>query len=244
MSPAHGQAYADKEWEADPTREMYKAAHLLTLEPEEHARIVIKDGRWAGALKEEVETLQGQGYLVLKQKDFDTARAMSASIKSCPRAADALKKSIPEVSLFWMEETPEGLVYCKARLDALTLDDSGIFLHDMKAFTDLSDEELLGIQVMKRGYHMQFGWYSRGIFKVFGEGPLKCSWAWVEDEKPYGVKLRSCPPSIIDQGWAPFPDLLKRYAKCERDNIWPLYDDEETDITMPKFYLSAQKEAQ
>lgn len=224
-SPAHGRAYLDKEWEVDPKREMYKAVHLLTLEPEEQARLVVRDGRWAGALKEEVESLQNRGYIVLKPEALSDAKNMAHSINSNKNARDLLSTSLPEVSLFWTEQTENGPVYCKARVDALGLYEEGIDVGDLKSFGDISEECLLLKQAERLRYDMQQAWYGRGVFKVFGEEPKSFYWVWVEDERPHGVKTRVCPVDFLSRGWGPFVKLLPRYAQCTNENNWPGYDE-------------------
>jgi len=235
-SPAHGHAYSMREWEADPKREMYKAVHLLTLEPEEHNRIVVKDGRWAGALKDEVEALQAQGYIVLKKDGFDTARAMAQSILAHPRAAQRLKNSIPELSIFWEEETEAGPVLCKARCDAVTFGDAGIDLDDLKSFGSLHDETLLGAHAYKSKYHVQMGYYAFGLAKIFEENLVSCGWIFCEDDAPYGVKVRGCSPQVATAGWRDISALLGRYRVCTMTNEWPSYDDQESvDLVIPSY---------
>lgn len=234
-SPAHGQAYLRKEWEIDPDREKYKAVHRLALE-ETSDHIVVKEGVWRGPLKEEVQRLQAEGNIVLKQEAFDDAFVIAKKLREHSLAGQILENSLCEVSIFWME----GEVYCKARIDILLLTEHGIVLGDLKNFGGLESEELIGYTIGKNKYHWQMAFYSRAIAAVFKQDPIKRFWIFVEDTEPHGVKVRNCTDPMWEAGWIAMKPLLERFKECSDDDVWPCYAEDELDAGMPdRFFATA-----
>lgn len=238
-SPAHYKAYLEKEHVVDPDLEIYKAVHLMTLEdPSAQNRIVIKDGRWAGALKEEVQSLQSQGYIVLKQDGYDEAKNISTSIKSHPLAHDLLGASHGEVSIFWLDRATNCPL--KARVDILTLKDGELYLGDLKNFTGLHDEEFIGQQVIRQNYMMQMALYAQGIEAVLGRYPKFIYWVFIEPVKPYGCKIRRAGMDHVFNAAKGFSEQFRRYVECSETNTWPCYDIEDAPLLLPAYFLSKQ----
>lgn len=230
-SPEHFQAYCQKEWEPDADREKFKAVHLLCLEPDTQSRIVVKDGTWAGKIKAEVQELQKQGFVVLKQKDLEAAKDISAAVLRHSLAGLILSQSLPEVSLFWMEDG----VYCKARIDILSITAHGIVLGDLKNFGSLASKHLIGHQIARNFYHHQMAFYGRGIKQVFGHYPIKNYWVFVEEKKPHGIRIQNCPEAGIEAGWLAISQMLPKYKECLEDNVWPCYPEDEEDALLPDY---------
>lgn len=238
-SPAHYKAYLEKEHSIDPDLEVYKAVHLMTLEDESaQNRIVIKDGRWAGALKDEVQKLQSEGYIVLKQDGYDEAKNISASIKSHPLAHDLLGASLGEVSIFWLDPTTKCPL--KTRVDILTFKDGDIYLGDLKNFTGLHDEEFIGQQVIRQQYMMQMALYASGIKEVLGQYPKFVYWVFIEPVTPYGCKIRRASTEHLFTIQKTFTDHFERFVKCTESNTWPCYDIEDMPLLLPKWFASPQ----
>jgi hypothetical protein len=227
-SPAHGQAYLKKDWEIDPDREKYKAVHLLALE-DNPSRIIVRDGVWRGALKDEVIGLQKIGRVVLKSEALEDAKTIAHKIRSHSLAGLVLQNSLCEVSIFWMENG----VYCKARIDILSVTDAGICLGDLKNFGDISREELIGYQIARNKYNWQMAFYSRAIKAVFKQDPIKRYWIFVEDKAPFGVKVRNCTDPMAEAGWLGLEPLLPQFAECLESDVWPSYAEDEADAGMP-----------
>lgn len=227
-SPEHFRAYLEKEWEIDPDREKYKAVHLLALE-ENPSKIAVIDGVWRGAVKESVQLLQRQGKVVLKPDALKDAQEISAKIRAHSLAGLILANSLCEVSIFWMEMG----VYCKARIDILSITEQGVCLGDLKNFGDISREELVGSQIARNKYNWQMAFYSRAIEAAFGAPPIKRYWIFVEDKKPFGVKVRNCTDPMTEAGWLGLQGLLPQYKECLENDVWPGYAEDEADAGMP-----------
>jgi hypothetical protein len=228
-SPEHALTYQSKEWEVNEDREIFKAVHLLCLEPELQERIVIKDGTWSGALKKEVQELQAKGCIVLKQKGFDKAKAISEKVLNHGLAGLILKNSQAEVSLFWEEDG----CFCKARVDVLAFTAHGIVLADLKNFGDLSNEHLIGSQIARMNYIDQMAWYARGIEQIFGQAPFKRVWIFAEDKLPHAVKVRECDDAMMEAGWLSMSQYIPKFKQCQEDNVWPSYPEDEAVAKVP-----------
>ena len=238
-SPAHYQAYLTKEHETDPEQEMFKAVQLRCLEADKANRIVTVDGRWAGKVKEEVLARKADGYIVLKPEALDRAREIAASVQANPDAMGLLQNSYNEVSLFWID--PSTGVKCKGRLDILSRTDKGYEIVDLKNLSQLHNEEMITNQVMRMQYAHQMAFYSIGFNALTGDMPVSCSWIFVEDEKPYGVKVRSCPFTLVNDNWMSYiSTIIPKYKECLFSNQWPLYETGRKDIQLPKWYKESK----
>jgi hypothetical protein len=234
-SPAHYKAYLTKERELDPEREMFKAVHLLTLEADKANRIVVVDGVWRDKVKAEVQAKQADGYIVLKQKDFDRARDIAASILSNPAAMEILEGSENEVSMFWTD--PNTGTPCKGRVDVLKAIEEFVFISDLKNLSQLHDEEMIGQQVLRMKYQYQMAFYAMGFNTITGLMPYGCKWIFVEDELPFGVKVRSCPQVLLDSAWIDYANnVLQRFKECTFSNDWSSYDSQSKELTLPKWF--------
>jgi predicted RNA-binding protein YlqC (UPF0109 family) len=230
-SPAHFKAYLEKEWEIDPDREKFKAVHLLTLEPEHHSRIVVKDGRWAGALKKEVQALQAEGKIVLKQDGLDDAKAITASIKAHELANNILSRSLSEVSFFAIING----VYCKGRIDIFYVDEIDLIIGDLKNYGDLSKERNIHTFIHDNVYYWQMYFYSLLIEAVLGRKPTNHYWFLVEDKPPHGVKVRVCTDAMLDLAAIEMEPLFETYKECTETNNWPCYEQKPETAGLPSY---------
>lgn len=230
-SPAHYKAYRNEPFELKPSREKFKAAHLLTLEADKRSRLVVKDGTWAGKLKDEVLELKKQGKLVVKQKAYEEATAIATALATHKITGPVITRALCEVSLFWIRDG----VYCKCRIDILDfLDDGTIHVADLKNFGNLSSNHLIHYQIDKEKYHWQMAFYGEGVRAVFGKNPTTYKWFFVEESAPHGVRVKNCPEALIEVGSKIFT-LLPRFQECQNTGIWPGYAEEEDDAGLPAY---------
>lgn len=231
-SPAHGQAYLAKEHRIDPDREFFKAVHYLTLEGDATDKIVIQDGTWSQKIKQDViAPLKAQGKLVLKQDDYEAALKVSASLKANQKVKALIDCCMPEVSIFWTDHATG--VYCKARLDMVGTFNGEMVLADLKSFTDLHNEKLMGYQVLNQSYHHQMAFYSMAINAIWGKFPKHLRWIFCEDKPPFANKIRTCPESLMNEGWIAMTKLLSSYKSCQEFNSWPAFEEDEKELELP-----------
>lgn len=230
-SPAHGQAYLQKEHRIDPDREFFKAVHLLTLEDKPDG-IAIVDGTWTQKIKADViAPLKAQGKLVLKQDDYDTALKVSASLKANQKVKALIDCCMPEVSIFWTDAASG--VYCKARLDMVGTFNGDMVLADLKSFSDLHNEKLMTYQVLNQSYHNQMAFYSMAINAIWQKFPKHLRWIFCEDKAPYANKVRTCPESLLNEGWATMTKMLSSYKTCQEFDSWPGFEEDEKELELP-----------
>lgn len=230
-SPAHFQAYLKKEWEVSPDREKFKAVHLLTLEDHLQSRIVVKDGRWAGALKDEVIQLQKEGKLVLKTEAYDEAKAIAASLKAHSLAGRILSNSITEVSVFAIING----VYCKGRIDSLYLDQDDLFIGDLKNFGDLSNERNISRFIHDNRFYWQFYLYSVLLETVLERKVTNTFWFFAEENAPHGVKVRTCSDAMMELAAQELLPLIDLYRECSEKNEWPCYSGDAEPAGLPSY---------
>lgn len=231
-SPAHGQAYLDKEHRIDPDREFFKAVHYLTLEGKDSSHISIVDGTWSAKIKTDViAPLKAQGKLVLKQDDYEAALKVSASLKANAKVKALIDCCEPEVSIFWTDHQTG--VYCKARLDMCGTFNGDMVLADLKSFSDLHNEKLMGYQVLNQSYQNQMAFYSMAINAIWGKFPKHLRWIFCEDKAPFANKIRTCPESLMNEGWLTMTKLLSSYKTCQEFNSWPAFEEDEKELELP-----------
>ena len=232
-SPAHGQAYLQKEHRIDPDREFFKAVHYLTLEGNDSSHISIVDGTWSAKIKADViAPLKAQGKLVLKQDDYDTALKVSASLKANQKVKALIDCCMPEVSIFWTDHATG--VYCKARLDMVGVYNGDMVLADLKSFSDLHNEKLMTYQVLNQSYQNQMAFYSMAINAIWQKFPKHLRWIFCEDKAPYANKVRTCPEQLLNEGWATMTKLLSSYKSCQEFDSWPGFEEEEKELELPR----------
>lgn len=222
-SPAHGQAYLSKEFEIDPDRQFFKAVHLLSLEAHRSDDVVVVDGTWSQKVKAEViAPLLAQGKVVVKQKDFDAAKAISNKLLKNKSYQDLVKESHTEVSIFWQQNG----VYCKCRIDRLSINSMGIALFDQKGFGDISSDNLIKWQVLDKKYHWQMAFYGMAVYDIFKEFPNQYAWVFCEDKAPFEHKIRSAPQKLIQVARDEILQQLEKYKTCLEFGVWPGYEEE------------------
>lgn len=236
-SPAHAKAYLARPPKIDPDREFFKACHLLALEPERAADVVVVDGVWSAKVKEEkIIPLKKEGKLVLKQDDFDAAKLVADGLKKNPLLQELLDGCASEASIFWMQNG----VYCKARLDVLHMKDGVITLADLKGFDELSSDNLLMWQIINSKYDHQMAWYSLAIESIWGYPPVHRKWVFMESKAPFCHKVKIVPSLMVDNGIRSMLLLLHKYKSCLEFDHWPGYSFEEEGLSLPPEY-GAQK---
>lgn len=230
ISAAHFQARKNKPRKLNPSREKYKAAHLLTLEKEQRERLVIVDGDWRGKVKDEVTALKRQGKIVVKQAAYEDAIGIATAIMKNKKAGEIIIKSHCEVSLFWIRDG----VYCRCRIDALAFTPEGIWITDLKNFSELHNERLLTYHINEEKYHWQMAFYGEGVRAVFGSNPSRYRWIFVEEDAPHTVRVKNCPDALIQVGAQIFT-YIPQFKECMATNEWPVKEYEEDDAGLPAY---------
>lgn len=106
------------------------------------------------------------GRATLKADWIAEIEARARILDAMPDVRNAIKDGMPEVSVFWTEETEYGPVPCKARFDYLRRDG---FVLDLKSFDNYMRRPLetaVGNAMASGKYHLQAIWYLRACERL------------------------------------------------------------------------------
>lgn len=215
----------------EPSREMIlgSAVHALIESEQAFDRHYIeapdidrryKDGKAAWS---EFEA-QAAGKTVLKPDEMAKIRGMRDAVFSHSRAANLLLGGIGERSIYWIDEPTQELV--KVRPDYLRHDLD--LVADIKSTAD-AREEAFQRQLVNLGYDMSASLYLEGS-KV-----RRYVWIVVEREPPHGVMLYYASKDTLSRGYFLWRQNLDTYAACRRNNHWPGYTTEITELNPPRW---------
>lgn len=165
-----------------------------------------------------------QKFIVSVDEQMDLL-AMLARFRENETARSLLKKSIKEVSIFWMD--PDFGFMCKARIDLLCM--ALKIAADLKTTKATVDADTFIRESQKYGYHIQAWWYLRGLKVLTGED---FSFLAVPQEKKpiYGVAVFKISEAKLAEAQGQIMPLLPAYAKCLETDVWPAYPDCVQDI--------------
>jgi hypothetical protein len=129
-----------------------------------------------------------------------------------------------EVTIYWQEETPSGVVRCRARLDHLEITPDAIRVVDLKS-TESANPRDLKSSCWRYAYDIQEAAYVRAVTAAFPDyaGRVSMLFAFAELEKPYAVSpitLNGEFRTLGEARWVRGRDL---WAKCLNADDWTGY---------------------
>lgn len=230
-SPAHFLYHIQhKDEQSTPALNFGIAAHKLILEPETFSESVAV---WEGGDLRRKETRARREAFdadcrergiecVITADEFDEIRQMSEVIANDPKAS-ALLNGIHERPIFWTD--PETGERCKCKPDCITEYQGEKWIVDYKT-THSCEPGVFERECRKRGYQLQAGMYTDGVFQAELEA---CRFAFIAQEKtpPYVIRIYSCTPEFVREGYDEFRELLGLYHFCRETGEWPGYPEED-----------------
>lgn len=150
----------NKEKKEKKSYKLGRAFHLYMLEPHKFHECF--------KIKPKVKTTKEPGYITETQ--YENLKMARSSLYEDDIRAAAISNSLPEVSIFWLDEATG--VPCRIKVDCLGLK----FACDLKSTRDALD---LGYSIVDYGYHRQAGFYLDGIRQI--KKLLKSGKAVIED---------------------------------------------------------------
>ncbi len=225
------------QWEYEPSKDDGTLIHSLVLEPDstdiyeiDTSTITTKGGSVA---KSPLSTTEGKAIQAAALASGKIP-VLSEKLAIYKYKAKALRQRFEEqgfaftgkseVVIYWTEETPFGLLRCRARIDHLIVTTDSIEIYDVKTSQDASS---LGQSrsCWEYGYDIQHASYTRAVGAVFPEmlGRIHMNFLFCELEKPYAVNpapLDSEFQRIGEHRWERSRD---RWAKCLRSGNWESY---------------------
>ena len=258
-SPAHYKRDRDKgdDGPGTPAQILGKATHAVVLEPEifgeqyraasmcgfktgkddpckSQGKFLLKDGRSACGthVKKVNESEVLEDIIVIKPEDVETVNGCSNAVRLHPAASELLRSRGPtEVAIIWQD--PATGVWCKGLLDKLSLEFLNVV--DYKTTEDAS-REAFQRSVYTWGYHRQGAFYLRGTDSL-GLGINEYVLIAQEKAGPHAVAVYHYPRTggTLQAGDDYIDPLLKIYARCVRDNVWPGYSERVEEGHLPHY---------
>jgi exodeoxyribonuclease VIII len=150
---------------------------------------------------------------------YEVAMRQADNLRALPEVAELLDAGSPEISAYWVDE--ETGVYCRCRPDwAHPAGDTGCVLLDVKTCEDATDEGFRWV-IKRKGYFRQDAHYSRGFGAAARRTVHGFVFAAVESAWPYVARTHTIDGPSREQAEQENAALLRLYAKCERDGLWP-----------------------
>lgn len=176
---------------------------------------------------------------IVSVSEWDGSHHMRDHVMGDPLAEELIRGAIDagttEVSIVWWMETENGLVLCKARIDAWDIPDGRI--------ADLKSSKVTNVprfmkEVDKYGYHRQASMYSSGAM-LLNETPEKFFWIVQENHFPWDTVVIEPGQRTMGVGAVQTFDILTQVAKRKKDKNWPGASDGETSVIadLPEYRL-------
>lgn len=235
-SPAHFLAYQAEERDSVALR-YGRLAHLRILEPELYNETTIiapkVDRRTSEGKRLWADFLEASaGRMAVSSEEHFEMTALHKAVQASDLARGVFSQGRAELSVYWRDEATG--VLCRARGDYVRT--KGIF--DLKTTPDARAREFQR-SVAKYRYHLSAAFYLDGFKTVLPE-VSSFTWVAVEKTKPYGIGMFVADPEAIAVGRNEYRRALETYADCQRRGVWPGYEDQFVNLTLPAWYASSE----
>lgn len=158
---------------------------------------------------------------IITAEEFDQIQQMAEVVWSDPKAT-MLLNGIHERPVYWVD--PDTGEACKCRPDCITVFDGQTWIVDYKTTTSC-EPGAFERDCRRYGYQFQAGMYTEGVFQAELE---ECRFAFIAQEKdaPYVLRVYTCDPEFVREGYDQFRELLGTYHFCKEAGYWPGYEEE------------------
>lgn len=214
--------------EQTPAQLLGTQTHMAVFEPDLYAKTVIVcqkfDGRTnAGkAAKLAFEAELPAGCQMITEENAAHVAGMSAAV----RAVVDLDGCEAEMSGVYPLTRYPGIM-AKIRPDAMM----PRIMYDLKTCKDASEREFY-FSVKRYGYHISSTWYEDIAFAM-GREFDRFIWIAVESKPPYAVAQYEPGETMRISARDAIERSLDRYARCERESVWPGYSSGVIPIDFP-----------
>ena len=216
------------------------ALHVRTLQPHLFEQQVVEApeiNRRTNAGKEQWAAFQLEhaSKTILKPEEMAGVQGMAAAVESHPAAHLILRSKGPfEGSLVHDFDIPVGKevlhLRCKARIDHY--DEELETIVDVKTTAFGASPPEFERAMARFGYHHQAGFYTT----LMNNADLPARhfvFIVVEKAPPYAVAVYKLMQDDIEHGFADLLKPMETLARCFRDDEWPAYSDEVTEVCLP-----------
>ena len=178
--------------------------------------------------------LEHQSKIIIDSELGNNLYEMEKSFMDCPSKLIYDKQGQSELSYFWDDL---GLVKGKCRPDWISND--GNIVVDIKTTTDASPK---GFQksIANWGYHLQLGWYIRGLQKL-GLPAKEFIFIAIEKTPPFSVGVYRANKEMITYANDEINNLVYEIDESLKSDDFPDYTPEILDLGLPNWMINPKK---
>lgn len=196
--------------------------HSLILGQGQEIEVIeAKDWRTKAAKEQRDAALEANRQPVLADQ-FARARHMERAawdqIALREDLAKAMAAGQPELVLIWIEETANGSIWCRAKLDWLPLE--GRIFPDWKTTAASAGPDEYGRTLFDIGADLQAAFYPRGIKAVLGR-EAELVFPVIETAEPHCMMVHNVGPASASMARRKVQYAINLYAMCLAENVWP-----------------------
>lgn len=213
------------QWEYEPSDDDGSIVHSLLLEPEtEHVQELPFDAFRSNESKAAKAACLAAGHVPLATGKLAIYQYKAKALRQRFEAEGLAFTGRSEVVIYWTEETPSGLLRCRARIDHLIVTTDSIEIWDVKTSADAS-EFGQSRSCWEYGYDIQHAAYVRAVGARFPEmlGRIRMKFLFCELEKPYAVNPAPLDSEFIRIGEHRWERARNRWAECLKSGKWEGY---------------------
>ena len=239
-TPAH--AHYKEQHGSKETREMLlgRCLHAAVLEPDlfdSQYLVVPHFGDYRSPVKRaerDAWKAERAGCTFIEVDDLELIKSWREGLYQHPLIGSLLvSRGQNELTLVW--DDPIG-PRCKARLDRLASFEGRAAIVEVKTSRSAAKWSF-GRDVLSMGYHVQAGFYIRGLEQVYGEARRRFMFAVVEKDAPYLAAAYELTQDQMDICRRDAALALSAYARCEASGVWPGYSDELQELEFPDWKM-------
>lgn len=227
-TPLHARYTEQRGGRDSQAKQVGSLLHLALLEPERFdAECVVRpefgDCRnRENKAKRDLWDAEHAAHVVVSEETWTDVQAYRDAIYDHPILAGLLTaRGVNELTLVW--DDPLG-VRCKARLDRFAEFGERLAICEFKTSRSASPWSFAG-DFMRFGYHVQAGFYLRGLEQTYGPAERPYIIGVVEKGPPTLAAAYELTAEELDLCEAAFHAALKRYSECVESGRWPGYSD-------------------
>lgn len=170
------------------------------------------------------------GKLIITQEDFDKIDGIRNAISKHHDAALLLKNGHKERSGYYAD--PSTGILCKIRPDFYSSDINAIV--DLKT-TENCESDNFSKTIWNFRYDIQIAMYSTGCTVIDKKAVDHHIFIAVEKSAPFEVAVYVADEKMLEVGIRDYEKSMKKLAKCIETNTWTSYQDNMTEISLPKW---------
>lgn len=240
-SPRHARAEHQDEVSKKPTRSMdfgSVAHHLVLGKGADYEPMRFDDWRTKDA-KAAALAARDAGRIPIKQDDFERATAAAESVRVELVERGIVLDGQSELVIIWDEETPHGLVPCKAMLDHVWPELGRIL--DLKFPADASPVAIER-SAENFGYAIQRAAYTRALTALDSTlaGRVDFLFCFCEQTSPHAVNLTRPDGMFRELGDQRWTRAVTTWAECLATDRWPAYGSGINQLSAPAWALARE----